>query len=554
MIVIKFRPMNIKIFLFLLLAAVAFPGTARTEWALGERFARYQEPEFLTFDELKSLSANPNPTGALRGKLEKFWTTPIVSNEAFHAGERPRNLQHPKIGRILNVASWNIEKSFSIPRVIELMTSESGFKSMINEDEAEKGSKLYKTLERQRARLIASDVLILQEMDIGLQRSGYLNAAGELAKALKMNYAYGSEYLEIDPVLLGIEKPEVLSGEESDKNDFDVDPVRYKGVFGVAVLSKYPIKNVEVFQLKNQGYDWYEGEKPKVSAVERTRRFGAKFLFRNELTRELKVGGRNFFRVDLEVPELPKKTLSIINIHLEIKCQPKAREAQVREILSYIREIKNPVIVMGDFNAAATDISPTSAGRVASRLAKNPNTWINGAITFLTPYGPLNLARNTTNLTRSLQNPLAKHIPVVGPNPVYPMFHMIRSYRFEDGKTFDFRGDEKRSINGKGHQLANSNQRDLKGFKTSFQVRRPIASILGKLRLDWAFVKSGYLEDPLDDSSPYIFAPHYGETLEELNMSMKEPLSDHHPNVISLPFEEPKISDDNNGKDEDEEE
>jgi endonuclease/exonuclease/phosphatase family metal-dependent hydrolase len=525
--------------LILIFSLVPLPGFAAQDF--NGRYVRYQEPDFLTFEELKTLVDHPAPTGPLRNKLEKFWTSPIISNEAFYAGERPRNISHPKLGRVLNVSSWNIEKSFHMPRVIEMLTSETAFKTMIDYEKVNQGSNKYKMLGRQRARLLASDVILLQEMDIGLQRSGYLNAAGELAKALKMNYTYGAEQLEIDPVLLGIEKAYDVDGNEIKTHEFDVDPLRYKGAFGVAVLSKYPIKNVELFQLKNQGYDWYEGEKPKVSAIEKTRRLGTKLLFRNELTREMKVGGRNFFRVDLEVPDLPDRTLTIINIHLEIKCLPLAREAQMREILSYIRKIKNPVIVMGDFNAAGTDISPTSATRVASRLAKNPSTWVNAAITFLTPYGPINLARNTTNITRGLQNPLARHIPLVGPNPVYPMFHMIRSFRFDDGSSFDFRGDSERSINGKSQQLANSNQRDFKGFKTTFQVRRPIAGILGKLRLDWCFVKSNYMDFPLDDEAPYKFAPHYGETLEELNMSLKEPLSDHHPSVVSLPFEEPKL-------------
>lgn len=528
-----------KTLCLLLCFAVSFPFSAASENLFGQ-YVRLQEPDFLTFDELKTLVNEPKPKGPLGAKLEKFWKTPIISNEAYFEGARPLELTHPKIGRIMNVSSWNVEKSFHVSRMIELLTSDSAFNLMIDHDEAKKGSSLYKKIELQRRRLIQSNVLILTEMDIGIQRSGYINAAGEIAKALKMNYAYGSQYLEIDPVLLGMEKAMKDETHASKTHDFDVDPARYKGVFGSAVLSRYPIKNVEVFQLKNQGYDWYTGEKPKISVVEKTRRFGSKFLFWNELTRELKVGGRIFFRVDLEVPELPEKTLSIINVHLEIKCQPEARELQMLEILSYIRKIKHPVILMGDFNAASTDISPTSVKRVVTRTAKNPSTWFNAGVTLLTPYGPLNTVRNAGNITRNLQDPLVKDIPLIGANSVYGLFNAIEEFRFEDGKTFDFRGDKNRSINKKGKKAANANQRDFKGFKTTFQVRRPIASVLGKLRLDWVFVKS-FLSSPEDDYGPYKFAPHYGETLEELNVNLKEPISDHHPNVISLPFEEVKI-------------
>lgn len=526
-----------KTFCLLTAFTLFFPASALPE-GLFEGYVKLQQPDFLTFDELKSLVKNPKPKGLLGMKLAKFWKTPIISNEAYYAGVRPTDLRHPQIGRVMSVASWNVEKSFHVPRMLDFLTSNSEFENMIDLSEVNQGSSLYKKIARQRKRLLESDILILEEMDIGVKRSGYLNAAETIAKALKMNYAYGAQQLEIDPVHLGLEKPMDEEGQPSD--EFEVDPALYKGVFGSAVLSRYPIKKVEVFQLKNQGYDWYEGEKPKVSLVEKTRRLGSKLLFWNELTRELKVGGRIYFRVDLEVPELPEKTLTVINIHLEIKCLPAARQRQMEEILSYIKKIKHPVIVMGDFNAASTDISPTSATRVVARTAKNPSTWFNAAVTFLTPYGPVNTVRGISNSARGLQNPLAKHVPIIGPNPVYPLFEMIKEFRFNDGKTFDFRGDSKRSINGKSKTLSNSNHRDFKGFKTTFQVRRPIASIFGKLRLDWVFVKS-FLESPQNEFGPYKFAPHFGETLEELNTSLKEPISDHHPNVVLLPFEEPAL-------------
>lgn len=505
------------------------------------QYVRYQEPEFLTFEELKKLVKDPHPGGRLEAKLEKFWTTPIISNEAWYRGVRPRNLENQKLGKILSVASWNIEKSFNVPAVADALKFPDTYIKMIDAQAAPTDSKKYRIMLRQRQRLIQSDILILQEMDIGHSRSDYVNSPKVLAEALDMNYAYGAEQLEIDPVYLGTEdlSLENQEGGESKTHEFAADPRRYKGVFGSAVLSKYPIKHVEVFQLKNQAYDWYYGEKPKIPHLESARRLGTRLLFKNQMTRELKIGGRHYFRVDLEVPELPGKTLTIINIHLEIKCQPVGREMQMLEILSYIKDIQNPVIVMGDFNAAPTDISPTSTTRVLKRAASKPETWLNAAVTFLTPYGPTNIVRGASNVTKNLQDPTAKHIPVVAPNAVKKMFDAIESFRFSDGGAFDFRGDSKRSMDGKNKKLANSNQRDRKGFKTTFQVQRPIAAVIGKLRLDWAFVKS-HLKDPEDVNGPYQFAPHFGETLEEFNVNLLEALSDHHPNVVDLPFEEPE--------------
>ena len=120
------------------------------------------------------------------------------------------------------------------------------------------------------------------------------------------------------------------------------------------------------------------------------------------------------------------------------------------------------------------------------------------------------------------------------------MFMDIKRFRFNDGYVFDFRGNKERSINGKDGVLSNSNQRGTKGFKTTFKVIRPLAVHIGKYRLDWIFVKS-FLTRPEDAGGTYRFAPHFGETLEEMNTSLKQQISDHHPNVVDLPFEEPDL-------------
>jgi len=123
-------------------------------------------------------------------------------------------------------------------------------------------------------------------------------------------------------------------------------------------------------------------------------------FFKTEFTREIRAGSQIYFRVDLDVPELPERTLTIINIHLEINCTPKDRETQTAEILSYMKRIKHPVIVMGDFNCAPQDLSPTSTSRVVER---------------------------------SLDD-----IATIFSNPVKPLFTMIQNYRFDDGGAFDF--------------------------------------------------------------------------------------------------------------------
>jgi endonuclease/exonuclease/phosphatase family metal-dependent hydrolase len=534
----------------LLLIFLVFHG-ASLERVSGDEQSSYihrQDPTYFSFDELKRLSDIPSPGSELDHKLNIFFRTPTIDNTAYYNGSKPHVPENPELGTYLQLVSWNIEQSRNMKDAIIAFTSESEYTKLMDEKKAPHDSKEYAATLRQREKLAKADIIVLQEMEIGVKRSGYIHAAEALAKALKMNFTFAPQYLEVDPVQLGTEKITYDSGtiDNEATEYYSVDPALYKGVFGSAVLSHYPIKSVEVFPLKYQAYDWFSNEKKKTTYLEHTRRFGTKIAFQNEITREIKIGGRHFYRVDLDVPHLEEGTLTIINIHLEIKCLPRDREKQMQEILSYVKRIKHPVIMVGDFNSAEEDLSPTSAKRALVRAAKNPTNWLSASISYFTSYGLIvNSLRGTSNITKNLFDPFALNIPIVAPNKIKDLFTTIQDFTFNDGKTFDFRGDKDRSINMKNGILANSNQRGAKGFKTTFSVRRPIAKIIGIYRLDWVFVKS-YITDPFDKNQTYRFAPHYGETLDMINLSLKERISDHHPNTVSLPFNEPNIEPKNN--------
>ena len=507
------------------------------------RLTQYGGPEYLTHDELVKLSSNPKPGGALGRKVEKLINTPFVSNEAAFRGASPKRPRDPSLGPFLRIVQWNIEKSMNMKEAIWAFKNEKEFETLIDTTRFPKESDAYQEILQQRRLLESADLVILEEMDVGMKRSDYLDATRVLAEALDMNYVYGAAYLEIDTLNLGTEKFVDEKGVEDKKLQemFRVEPEKYRGLFGTSVLSRYPILKVRYFQLKYQPYDWYEGEKIPLATLEKAKRGGAKAVFLERLFREMKVGGRAFMQVDLYIPELPEKKLSVINVHLEIKCVPKGREIQMAEMLSEIIDIKNPVILAGDFNSASGDMSPTSVRRELRRTASNPTFWLDQAVRYLHPAGLLiTLTRGATNVTKNLQNPTARHIPLIAPNKQKGMFGMIEDFIFYDGHRFDFRGNRKRSSNGKTGLLANSNHRDLVGYKTSFTTDRTVFKVLGKQRLDWVFVK-GYLKDPKDNYGPYRFAPHFARTLEEMNDGLRERISDHHPSVVDIPFEEPKI-------------
>lgn len=498
-------------------------------------YTRFQGANFLSFDELKELSENPKPDGALQAKLERLLNNPIISNEAYYQGKRPQRLANAQQGEFLRVATWNVEKSIRMKEVTAALSSPEAFEALLDLKATPKGSPAYVELMRERERLASADVIILQEMDIGISRSGYRDAARELARALGMNYAYGPQQLEVDPVLLGMESvPDGRGGQVRHQPDTS----RYKGVFGLAVLSRYPIRSARSLQLKTQPYDWHAGEKAQKNFAEGARRLATEIVFENQIVREMKVGGRTHFQVDLDVPGLPGDKLTVVNTHLEIKTRPRDREKQLEEILSYVKDVPHTVVMAGDFNSAHEDLSPTSITRVFSRTTSNPQTWLGvGMNLVMAAPVAVNSGRVILNTAKNFHSPLAMHVPVIFPNKTRGLFSGVEKFRFTDGGKFDFRGDKERSINRSSAKLANSNEKAIKGQTPTFRVQRPIGPI-GRSRLDWMFVKVPPAAQAGDDQE-YRLAPHYGETLTGLIEGLPILLSDHSPCVLDMPLQAP---------------
>ncbi|MEM7394975.1 MAG: alginate export family protein, partial [Verrucomicrobiota bacterium] len=211
--------------------------------------------------------------------------------------------------------------------------------------------------------------------------------------------------------------------------------------------------------------------------------------------------------------------------------------------LGYIKDLKSHVVLMGDYNSASVDISPTNLRKIGTSFATDKSNWLSALITVLTPQSTaINTSRRIGNAWKNYQDPLAPNIPVVLPNKVKPMFDRIGEFRFDDGAVFDCRGDARRSITGVERPLANANHRSrYKGFKHSFSVKRPIG-LIGQQRLDWVFVKRRHRYEGVSDG-PYRLSPHFGETLYEFNCGLKGgPVSDHSPNIVELPLEEPDFT------------
>ncbi|MGD8329992.1 MAG: endonuclease/exonuclease/phosphatase family protein [Acidobacteriota bacterium] len=500
-----------------------------------------QRPELLTYPELVTLSDTPRdelePT--LRRRLDDLLTTPFVNNEAYYDGARPHRPVEAGLGPTLRVVSWNIERGLKLDLIRSALAGGDDFLENIDpdDDDLDIDAQKRREIERELHLLQTADVLVLQELDWGVKRTEYRAVVEELARATRMNWAYGVEFLEVDPFMLGIEK--FPGADEDDRAELQrrsaVDEQRYKGLHGTAVLSRYPIANARLLPLKHQGYDWFSGERDSVSTIEEVKRDATEGVFHTTITREIRRGGRTLLLVDIDVDSVPEGRLSIAAAHLESRTGPSERQAQLKEVLGYLHDIRNPVVLAGDMNTSGEDGTPTSWKREIYQRVGDEEFWARTALKYFSGVGiAFDAVVAGVGVARRANDPTVEDIPVLSPNEAEGFFDLLENFRFADGYAFDFRGDEEHSVNGNEGTLANSNHRDAKGFAVTFEVERTVGPA-GKMKLDWIFVKA-YATDPRDESASYRFAPNRGRTMEEINYCVDGRMSDHSPISVDLPL------------------
>ncbi|MBX7219613.1 MAG: endonuclease/exonuclease/phosphatase family protein [Blastocatellia bacterium] len=496
-------------------------------------------PRLLTYEEMVELSqCGDKVRPELQDKMDKLLKTAFIKNGT---KTQPHLPVDPQLGKCLRVVEWNIERGLNFEIIVAALRSRREFSQFIDQSQKQNSGKTLETALQQVQILKDADILILNELDYGLKRTNYRFVAQELAQALNMNFAYAVEFLEIDPVQLGTEEFEGLPEEERAKlrKEIEVDKERFRGLHGTAVLTRFPIRNATVTPLP-VAYDWFHEEQKPVSLPEKAKRGTVSTVFLEKILREIRRGGRTTLQVELEVPVLPEKSLTVIAPHTENKCKPEGRRIQVESILERIKSISHPVILAGDLNTTLTDGQPTSIKREVTKRVGSKQFWATQGIKYATGIGLVwDVFTGGINFLKNQHDPTAKHIPVVAPNPEEKLFETLESFRFADGGCFDFRGDTSRTIDGRSGTLANSNQRDTKGFATTFEVERTVGPA-GKFKLDWFFVKA-YARHPRDSAESYRFAPHFARTLYEVNTVVQDRISDHCPITIDLPLAEPRL-------------
>lgn len=164
--------------------------------------------------------------------------------------------------------------------------------------------------------LASSDVFLLTETDIGMARSGNRNVARELARALRLNYAFAPCYLNLAKGA-GVENEAV--GENS------------LGLHGNAVLSRYAIRDARGIRLRN-GKDKMRG-------------------------REKRLGQQAALAAEIQFPGFD---LTVCSAHLDAQSRQRHRRDQMQRIIDSLPG-GSPAVIGGDWNTTTFDSSSARA-------------------------------------------------------------------------------------------------------------------------------------------------------------------------------------------------
>jgi endonuclease/exonuclease/phosphatase family metal-dependent hydrolase len=185
----------------------------------------------------------------------------------------------------------------------------------------ERGNRLdgIKAFVASRPEIVAADIVILNEVDIGMARSGNRNVAAEIAAVLGFEHVFGNSYL-----CLG--HGDVRDGVHEVENDV--------GMHGNAILSRYPIVRAENFTVFVT--------KDKFESAER--RLGHKKALWAEI-------------------QTPLGLLPVVTAHLDPIASPEQRALQMKDALSVIerRALGPRVLIGGDLNTTTYDVRSVPA-------------------------------------------------------------------------------------------------------------------------------------------------------------------------------------------------
>ncbi len=187
----------------------------------------------------------------------------------------------PRIGSFLRVVEWNIERGSRLEGIIDVLN--------------------------RHPLLRFADLLLLNELDIGMARSSNRNVARELSHALSAHAVFGVEYLEMTK---GVGQ-ELLIEEENTA-----------ALHGNAILTRHPFSNPRLIRLPRCENNFASAEK--------------------------RLGGRIGILLDIEIAGV---SMTAATTHLDVVGAPQCRAKQLRAFLEYVESQScERVIFGGDLN------------------------------------------------------------------------------------------------------------------------------------------------------------------------------------------------------------
>ena len=231
-------------------------------------------PSTLTFEELITAATVDPPPPELQQKMDVLFNTPFIDNSAGADGA----LRRMTDAGDLHVVEWNIYRTAADEDARLALANTPAFLEKVNTGQQLDDKKL-EALREQLHVLQQADIVILNEIDTGVDREHYRNEPREFASALHMSYAFATEFLELNPIYVGMKSINAVDASHAGReNNFGLDPNRYLGLEGTALLSRYPIQSARIIPLPDT-YDWYHDEIRAVSDPEKMRRWSAQRLF-----------------------------------------------------------------------------------------------------------------------------------------------------------------------------------------------------------------------------------------------------------------------------------
>ena len=212
----------------------------------------------------------------------------------------------PTVERILNAV---VQENFA-PRA-EARAAASGIYNKISALawNIERGSRFEGIINalKNHADLKDKDILLLTELDYGMARSGNRFVAQDLAWELELNYAFA-------PVYIALQKGSGVESETAEENT--------KSLHGLAMFSKFPLKNVQTVALPN-GKDKMWGKEKRLG----------------------------YLRALIADIEHPAGQFRAVTVHLDAHSSRKHRHLQMKIILDHLEKLPNlPTLIGGDWN------------------------------------------------------------------------------------------------------------------------------------------------------------------------------------------------------------